>query len=74
MIRLLKIVLFGQSSEAKWKAGPPCFGWKDVIKKDLKEIGASLEVEKRKALSILGWGRSVCSCVDLRWPGAAMSC
>ena len=37
--RLPKIVLFGQPSRAKRKAGHPRLGWEDVIKKDLKEMG-----------------------------------
>ena len=37
--RLPKIVLFGQPSRAKRKAGRPRLGWEDVIKKDLKEMG-----------------------------------
>jgi len=39
--RLPKIVLFGQPTEAKWKAGSPRLGWEDVINKDLKEMGTS---------------------------------
>ena len=35
---LPKILLFGQSSRAKQKAGCPRFGWEDVIKKDFKEM------------------------------------
>ncbi|XP_065564239.1 uncharacterized protein LOC136029664 [Artemia franciscana] len=34
--RLLKIVLFGQPSKAKWKAGRLLLGWEDVIKKYFK--------------------------------------
>ena len=41
--RLPKIVLFGQLSGAKRKAGHPCMGWEDVINKDLKEMIASWE-------------------------------
>ena len=37
--RLPKIVLLGQTSRAKRKAGRPRLGWGDVIKKDLKEMG-----------------------------------
>jgi hypothetical protein len=72
--RLPKIVLFGQPSRAKPKAGRPRLGWEDVIKKDLKEIGTSWEGAKREALNRLGWRRSVRSCVGLRQLGAAMSC
>jgi len=32
--RLPKIARFGQPSRAKRKAGRPCLGWEDVIKKD----------------------------------------
>ena len=71
--RLPKIVLFGQLSGATRKAGRPCLGWKDVIKKDLKEMGTSWEDVKREALNRLGWRRSVRSCVGLRWLGAAVS-
>ena len=39
--RLPKIFLFGQPSRAKRKAGRPRWGRKDVIKKDLKEMGTS---------------------------------
>ena len=31
--RLPKIFLFGQPSRAKQKAGRPCLGWEDVIRK-----------------------------------------
>ena len=48
-------------------------GWEDVIKKDLRETGNSLEV-KRKALNRLGWRRSMRSCVGLRRLGVAMGC
>ena len=41
--RLPKIVLFDQPSGAKRKAGRPRLGWEDVIKKDFKEMGTSLE-------------------------------
>jgi hypothetical protein len=36
--RLPKIVLFGQPSTAKRKAGRRRLGWEDVIKKDVKEM------------------------------------
>jgi hypothetical protein len=72
--RLPKIVLFGQPSRAKRKAGRPRLGWEDVIKKDLKEMGTSWADVKREALNRLGWRRSVRSCVGLRGLGAAMSC
>ncbi|XP_065584543.1 uncharacterized protein LOC136043555 [Artemia franciscana] len=39
--RLPKIVLFGQPSRGKQKAGRPRLGREDVIKKDLKEMGTS---------------------------------
>ena len=35
---LPKIVLFGQLSKVKRKAGCPRLMWEDVIKKDLKEM------------------------------------
>ena len=72
--RLPKIVLFDQPSRAKQKAGRPCLGWEDVIKKDLKEMGTSWAGVKRDALNRLGWRRSVRSCVGLRQLGAAVSC
>ena len=37
--RLSKIVLFGQPSRAKRKAGRPRLGWEDVIKKRFKGNG-----------------------------------
>ena len=49
-------------------------GWEDVIIKDLKEMGTSWKGVKRKALNMLGWGRSVRSCVGLRRLGTALSC
>ena len=39
--RLPKIILFGQPSRAKRKAGRFRLGWEDVIKKDLTGIGTS---------------------------------
>ena len=71
--RLPKIVLFGQPSGATRKAGRPFLGWEDVISKDLKEMGTSWEGVKREALNILGWRRSVRSCVGLRRLVAAVS-
>ena len=68
--RLPKI---GQPSGAPRKAGRPCLGWEDVINKNLKEMGTSLERVKREALNRLGWRRSVRSCVGLRRIGAAVS-
>ena len=52
--RLPKIVLFGQPSGATRKAGRPCLGWKDVINKDLKEMGIAWEGVKKEALNRLG--------------------
>jgi hypothetical protein len=72
--RLPKIVLFGQPSRAKRKVGRPLLGWKDVIKKDLKEMGTSWAGVKRKTLNRLGWRRCGRSCLGLRWLGAAVSC
>ena len=69
--RLPKIVFFGQLSGATRKAGRPRMSWEDVINKDLKEIGTSLEGVKRKALNRLDWRRSVRSCVGLRRLGTA---
>ena len=72
--RLPKIVLFGQWSRAKGKAGRPRLGWEDVIRKDLKQMGISSEGVKREALNRLGWRRSVRSCVCLSQLGATVSC
>ena len=36
------------------KASRPCLDWKDVINKDLKEMGTSREGVKRVALNRLG--------------------
>ena len=72
--RLTKIILFTQSSRAKQKADRPQLWWEDLIKKDLRELGTSREHVKREALNILGWRRSVRSCVGLRRFGAAVSC
>ena len=71
--RLAKIVLFGQPSRAKRKAGLPCRGLEVVIKKDLKVTGTSWEGLKRETLNRLGW-RSVCICVGLGRLGVAVSC
>jgi hypothetical protein len=57
--RLPKIVLFGQPSRSKGKAGLLRLGWEDVIKKDLKEMATSWVGVKREALNRLGWKRSV---------------
>ena len=64
--RLPKIVLFGQPTGAKQKAGHPYLGWEDVINKDLKEIGTSCEDIKRETLNRLGWRRSMHSYIGLR--------
>ena len=71
--RLLKIILFGQPSGAKRKAGCPRLGWENVINKDVKEMRTSWEGEKREALNRLGWRRNVHSSVGLRRLGAAVS-
>jgi len=52
--KFLKIVLFGKPSCTKQKAGHPWFGWEDVIKKDLMEIGTSWEGARMEALNRLG--------------------
>ena len=52
--RYPKIVVFGQPSRAKWKAGRPRLGCEDVIKKDLKKIETTWEGVKREALNRLG--------------------
>jgi hypothetical protein len=72
--RLPKIVLIGQPSRAKRKAGRPQLGWENVIKKDLKEIGTSWAGVKREALNRLEWRKSVRSCAGLWRLGAAVSC
>ena len=68
--RLLKIILFCQPSGATQKAGRPRLGWEDVINKDLKEMGASLDGVKREALNKL---KSLRSCVGRRRLGAAVT-
>ena len=73
MTELPKIVLFGQPSRAKRKAGLPRQGWEGVINKGLKEMGTLWEGVKSEALNRLGWKKSVRSCVDLRRLGAAVS-
>ena len=50
--RLSKVVLVGQPSRAKLKAGCPSLGWEDVIKKVLKEMDF-LGGCKREALNRL---------------------
>ena len=57
--KLPKIVLFGQPSRAKRKAGRPLLRWIYVIKNDLIENGTSWEGVKRETLNRLGWRRSV---------------
>jgi len=41
-------------------------GWKDIVRKDLREIGTSRERVKREALNKFGWRRSVRSCIGFR--------
>ena len=72
--RLPKIVLFGTPSRAKRKVCRPCLGWKDVVKKDLKEIETFWDGIKSEALNRLRWRRTVRSCVGLGRLGAAVSC
>jgi len=48
--------------------------WKDVARKDLREMTASWEGVKREPLNRSSWKRSVRSCVGLRRNDAAMSC
>jgi len=71
---LPKIVLFGQPSWAKQKAGRQWLGWDDFMKKYLKEMATSWEGVKRKASNILRWRRSVRSCVGFRQLGTMISC
>ena len=52
--RFPKIDLFGQVAMAKQKTGRPQLGWKDVLKKDLREIGTFCEGVKREVLNRLG--------------------
>ena len=61
--RLPKTVLSSQPSRAKKIAGRLWWGWKDVIKKDIKGNGKFLGGCKDGGL---GWRRSVCSCIGLR--------
>jgi hypothetical protein len=71
--RLPKIVLLGQSSRAKLKAGCLCLGLEDIIKKDLKEMGTLWAGVKRESLNRIGWRRSMHSCVGLKQFGAVVS-
>ena len=71
--RLQKIVLFGQLSRIKRKAGRPRVGWDNIVRKDLREIGTSMEGVRREALNRLGWKESVCSFDGLRQLGAAVN-
>jgi hypothetical protein len=63
--RLSKIVLFGQPSRAKRKAGRLRLGWEDVIKTDLREMVTSWEGVKKEALNRLGRRRNLHSCVGI---------
>jgi len=49
-------------------------GCEEALREDLREMETSWEEVKMEALNGLGWRRSVRSCVDLRWLGAAVSC
>ena len=51
--RLSNIVLIGQTSSAKWKAGRPWLGWEDVVKKNLREIELPDRGVKKEAWN--GW-------------------
>ena len=70
--RLPKIVLVGQPSRAKRKAGGSRMGLEEVVRKGLREMITSWEGVKREASNRLGWRRSVRICVSLRWLGAAV--
>ena len=72
--RLPKIVLFGQLSTAKRKAGRPRLEREDVTKKDFMEMGTSWDGVKREALNRLGWRRSVRSNDGLRRLDAVVNC
>ncbi|XP_065570475.1 uncharacterized protein LOC136033594 [Artemia franciscana] len=71
--RLPKIVIFGQPSKVKWKAGRPRLEYEDVINKDLKKMGTSWEGVKKEALHRLGWRTTVRSCLGFKCLGAAVS-
>jgi hypothetical protein len=51
--RLPKMVLVGQLSRVKRKAGHPRREWEDVVRKDLREIVTSWEGVKREPLNRL---------------------
>ena len=51
--RLPKITLLGQPSKSNQKAGHPWITWKDVIRKNLRESGASWERVKKEVLNRL---------------------
>ena len=72
--RFPKIVLFGQPSRDKQKAGRTQLQWEDAAKKDLREMRTLWKGVKREALNRLGWRMSVCICVGLRRLGSAVSC
>ena len=63
--RLPNIVLFGQLSRAKRKAGHPRLEREGVIKKDLTDMGTSSEGVKRDAVNRLGWPQAAWCCGKL---------
>ena len=64
--RLPKIFLFGQPCRPKRKANRLRSGWKEAIKKNLREMGTSWEGVKRGAFNRSGWRKSVRRYVGLR--------
>ena len=51
---LSKIVVVGQPSRVKRKAGRPLIGWDEIVRKDLREMGTFWEGVKSEALNRLG--------------------
>ena len=51
--KLLKFLLVGQPSTAIQKVGRPRMAWKDILRKDLRDMVTSWEGVKREALNKL---------------------
>ena len=72
--QIAKIILVGQTSRAKRKAGHLQMRWGDVAKNDLIETGTSWKGVKKEALNRLGQRKRVRGCVGLRQLGTAVGC
>ena len=73
-LRWLGQVLRVKDDRLSFSDNRPRVEWKDVLKKDLKEIGTSWEGVKSETLNRLGGRRSVRSCIGLKRLGVAVSC